>query len=287
MISPQVLAADVRALPPLSSAVHEVLRLLRVVNISAEALENAILRDAALTANLLRIANSPVFGLRRQVRTPSHAVVLLGHSRVRDLVVAAGLQATLPSELPGYHISASAFLSHSIAVGFLSERIGQHCLPGRDAPWLVAGLLHDIGKLILGRHLAEMEGELVSQLERRATLVAAERTVFGTDHTEVTALLGDSWHLPADIVAAATGHHAPDAYVGSANAFLVDVVHVADVTAHAIGYGEDVAGLARSLNQQAFGRLALKASTIEHITSMSLEALVETCRIATSEAPSP
>jgi putative nucleotidyltransferase with HDIG domain len=283
VIDPQSLAADARALPPLSSAVQEVLRLMRGVNTSAEALETAILRDAALTANLLRIANSPVFGLRRQVRSPSHAVTLLGHARVRDLVVTASLQATLPAELPGYRITASGFLSHSIAVAYLSERIGQQCLPGREAPWFVAGLLHDIGKLILSRHLAERQQDLASQLEQRATLVAAEQTLFGTDHTEVAEVIGNSWHLPPDIIGAATGHHDPNGHAKGSHAFLVDVVHVANVTAHAIGYGADVAGLARSVDPQAFTRLELRASIIERIASDALDALVEACRIVTPE----
>jgi len=284
MIDPRTLARDARALPPLSSAVQELMRLLRVVNTSADAIEKAMLIDAALTANVLRTANSPVFGLRRQVRSPSHAVTLLGHSRVRDLVVAAGLQATLPKELPGYRISATAYLTHCVAVGYLSERIGQQCLPGRDAPWFVSGLLHDIGKLILSRHLAERQDDLVSHLDQRATLVSAEQTLFGTNHTEVAAVIGSAWALPADIIGAATGHHEPDAHARQAYAHLTDVVHVANVTAHAIGYGEDVAGLARSLDQAAFRRLGLRASTIERIASESLDALVELCRTITAEA---
>jgi putative nucleotidyltransferase with HDIG domain len=283
MIDPRTLAADARALPPLSSAVHELLRLLRIANTSADAIEKAMLRDPALTANVLRTANSPVFGLRRQVRTPSHAVTLLGHARVRDLVVAAGLQACVPRELPGYGITASAFLSHSIAVGYLSERIGLFCLPGREAPWFVAGLLHDIGKLVLSRHLAERAQELESQLDQRVTLVSAERALFGTDHTEVAAVIGNSWHLPPDIIAAATGHHEPNDHVAVGHAWLTDVVHVANVTAHAIGYGEDVAGLARSPDPATFRRLQLKASSIERITSESLDTLVEICRIVARE----
>lgn len=283
MIDPRTLATDARALPPLSSAVQEVLRLLRVVNTSADVIERAMLRDASLTANVLRTANSPIFGLRRQVRSPSHAVTLLGHSRVRDLVVTAGLQGTLPKSFPGYQTTASAFQTHSIAVGFLAERIGQQCLPGREAPWFVAGLLHDIGKLILSRHLAERQQDLVTQLDQRATLISAERTLFGTDHTEVAAVIGKAWQLPPEIIAAATGHHDPNSHTDHPYAYLIDVVHVANATAHAIGYGADVAGLARAIDPVAFRRLDLKGSIIERITSESIDSLVEVCRIVTSE----
>jgi HD-like signal output (HDOD) protein len=147
----------------------------------------------------------------------------------------------------------------------------------------VAGLLHDIGKLVLSRHLAEREQDLVSQLDRRATLVGAERSLFGTDHTEVAAVIGQAWQLPPDIIGAATGHHAPNAHAKASHAHLTDVVHVADVTAHSIGYGEDIAGMARSLDPASFRRLDLRASVIERIASESLDALIEICRTITSE----
>jgi putative nucleotidyltransferase with HDIG domain len=287
MIDPHVLATDARALPPISTAAQDLMRLLRVVNTSADTIEQTMLRDASLTANVLRIANSPVFGLRRQVRSPGHAVTLLGHTRVRDLVVTASLQSTLPSAFPGYGITAAEFQRHSIAVAFLAERIGNHSLPGREAPWFVAGLLHDIGKLLLCRHLAERAKDLNAQLSHQSTLVSAEHALFGTDHTEVANVIGRAWQLPAEIIAAATGHHTPNDHAKSPHAYLIDVVHAANCAAHAMGYGADVAGLARALDAQVFQRLGLKPSVIEYLASEFLDPLKETLRVINSEVPTP
>jgi len=285
MIDSKVLAADARALPPLSQALHELLRLVHQPNVSAEQLEKAILRDAALTANLLRIANSPWFGLKRQVTSLAHAVTLVGLSRVNQMALTMSLQASLPQSLPGYGVTQSGFLAHSIAVGFLSERIGKVALPDKTAPYFVAGLLHDIGKLILARHLLEKQAQLTDGMLRNLTLLSAEREILGTDHTLVAQIVGTAWRLPPEVTAAAMGHHDPSGHLDSPFTGIIDVVHVANITAHALGYGRDVAGLARSPDPESFRRLGIRPSVMEHLVSECLEALVDACRAVTAEEP--
>jgi putative nucleotidyltransferase with HDIG domain len=283
MIDPKILAADARALPPLSQALHELLRLLRQPNVSAEQIERAVLRDAALTANLLRVANSPWFGLKRQVTSLAHAVTLIGLSRINQLALSMSLQASLPKSLPGYGLTQSGYLAHSIAVGFLAERIGKTIMPNKPYPFFVAGLLHDIGKLILARHVLEKPEGLDDGISRHLTLITAERELLGTDHTEVAAIVGKAWQLPVEVTEVAMAHHYPSNHSGSANSALIDVVHVANVTAHALGYGRDVAGLARAPEPETFRRLGIRPNLIEHIVSECLETLVDACRSATGE----
>jgi putative nucleotidyltransferase with HDIG domain len=285
VIDPKILSADARSLPPLSQALVALLRLLRQRDVTASQLEQAILRDAALSANILRIANSPWFGLKRQVSSLSHAVTLIGQSRIQELATTMSYLSTLPKELPGYGISQTGFLVHSIAVGFLAERIGTVTLQAPGTPLFVAGLLHDIGKLVLARHLAEQKAELVEGVAHHLTLVAAERDLLGTDHTEVAAFVGNAWQLPAEVTSVAGGHHTPSAHVDNPHSNLIDVVHVADITAHALGYGRDIAGLARAPDPETFQRLKIRPSVIERIVSECLEALVDTCRAATTEEP--
>jgi putative nucleotidyltransferase with HDIG domain len=284
MIEPKILVADARALPPLSPVLGELLRLLRMPKVSAEQLEKAVLRDAALTANLLRIANSPWFGLRRQVTSLAHAVTLVGLSRVNQLALTMSLQASLPKSLPGYGLSQSGYLAHSVAVGFLAEKIAKSVMPQRSGPYFVAGLLHDIGKLILARHILEKQRE-IDEKSQSLTLVCAEREVLGTDHTEVAAVVGNAWQLPKEVTAAATGHHLPSHFVDSPYSYLIDVVHVANMTAHALGYGRDTAGLARSPDPETFRRLAIRPAVIERIVSECLDSLVDVCHAAAAEEP--
>jgi putative nucleotidyltransferase with HDIG domain len=283
VIDPNILAQDARSLPPLSQTFMEVMRLLRQRDISVSVLEKTILRDASLTANLLRVANSSWYGLNRQVSSLAHAITLIGLKRVEELTVAMSYQAALPAQLPGYGLSRSGFLMHSIAVGFLSERIGKTIAPDSTEPLFIAGLLHDIGKLVLARFLGEQETTLKSKIANNLTLIAVERDILGTDHAEIGTLVGKAWQLPDEVTQVAVGHHDPNAYVGNPYSKLVDIVHVADITAHAVGYGQDVSGLARSPNPDTFHRLGIRTNVIEHVVSECLDEIVTACRAATTE----
>lgn len=278
MITPIALAADARALPPLSPAMFALMALLRKESTSADQIEQAILRDAALAANLLRIANSPVFALGRKVNSLSHALTLVGLTRLNQLAVTMSLQTSLPRSLPGYGITQQDFLVHSVAVAFLAERLGKLVFPDRALPFYLAGLLHDIGKLLLARHLQERSVDLKADLANDLSLIAAERDLLGTDHTEVASVLSKAWRLPEEVTLAAMGHHDPGRYLDSANSSIIDIVHVANVTAHALGYGGDVAGLARSPDPGTFRRLGVRPSVIEHLVSECLDSLASTCR---------
>jgi putative nucleotidyltransferase with HDIG domain len=287
MISPSVLAADARALPPLSQATFALIALMGKEETSAFQVEQAVRRDAALAANLLRTANSPWFGLGRKVTSLTHAINLIGFVRVHQLAMTMSLQASLPEALPGYGIARTDFVVHSIAVAFLAEHLGKRLELDAHVPYYVAGLLHDIGKLLLARHLQDRKTELVANLAHNLTLLDAERELLGTDHTEVAAVLGKAWNLPNEVIAAAVGHHDPSRYVEGPHSQLVDVVHVANITARALGYGQDVAGLARSPNPATFQRLGIRASSIEHVVSECVDTLAATCRAVVAEETTP
>jgi len=284
MIDSARLLASVRALPAFPAVLTELLRLLRDPKASTQQFERAMLRDPALTANVLRMANSSVFGLRRKVVDVAHAINLLGAARISELALTAGFRATLPESLPGYGLSRSSFLAHSVAVGLLAERIAKSQRILKGSPLFVSGLLHDIGKLVLASYLHEVETSLVEKLRGgHISLLNSEQELLGTDHTAVSALVGKHWGLPEELVAAAEGHHEPGKYAGSPQQQLVDVIHVANIAAHAFGYGYDVAGLARRPDHAAFGRLGLKIGDLERLASDVLEAVSEATRVLSRE----
>jgi HD-like signal output (HDOD) protein len=278
MINATTLAADACTLPPLSQATFELLPLLKTGKATSSQIEKALVRDPALAANLLRLTNSPAFGLGRQVASLTHAITLVGQARLGQLALTMSLQTVLPNSFPGYGISKNGFLAHSVAVAILTEKLGQTFAPDPECPYFVAGLLHDVGKLLLARYLSDRLPEVSADIAHHLTLIAAERDILGTDHTEVASILGKTWHLPPEVTAAALGHHFPDRYLDSPNLLITDIVHVADATAHSIGFGQDVAGLARSIQPGSFQRLGVRASNIERVVSECLESVVTSCR---------
>jgi HD-like signal output (HDOD) protein len=138
--------AQLKRLPTLPAAAARISDLAHDDTASARDWEMAIKPDPALTANLLRLANSSFFGYRGQIESARHAITLLGTKRVFDAAMGAGFAKVIPTSIPGYGLSAPAFWQHSTAVAILSERLAARLLGGAPALAFTSGLLHDIGK---------------------------------------------------------------------------------------------------------------------------------------------
>ena len=162
----------------------------------AEALE----QDPALCAKVLRVSNSAYFGMKRQVSTIKLAVVVLGLREIRDIAMGIALFDAVGA--PETEIrTASDIWNHALAVGAVARRLGNIVDPGFQDGAFVAGLLSDIGKMLL---LTVWEGQYAGIYQEHsktpARLVAAERERFGYSHAAVARALTDHWSLPQGLV---------------------------------------------------------------------------------------
>jgi putative nucleotidyltransferase with HDIG domain len=225
-----------------------------------------------MTANLLRLANSPFFGCRRQITSVRQAVTLLGAARVCDIASSAAFARTMPKTIPGYNVEARSFWTHCMAVAAVSERIAMEI--GLKAPSLTftAGLLHDVGKLVVGSYLMDESERIIAVLKtEETTLVDAERQALGTDHAEIGGMICDKWDLPDAIGAVVRMHHRPNDAMSDENTVLVDLVHAADCLAHMLGFGTDVGELSRRFDSSVTKRIGIKVQRLEHAASESIE----------------
>ncbi|HFQ13713.1 MAG TPA: HDOD domain-containing protein [Gammaproteobacteria bacterium] len=187
-------------------------RLLDDPDSTANRLAETISQDPGLTAQLLRMANSPVYGLSREVDTVARAVSIIGLKRLRYLVLATTSLKVFEG-IPNELFSMDDFWLHSLYCGLaakqLAERIGD--LPG-DALF-VAGQLHDIGQLLMYSRLPDLAREAVLHSIEEAEepdLYLSEREIIGFDHAQLGARLASDWHWPAMLVATIGGHHEPE-----------------------------------------------------------------------------
>jgi putative nucleotidyltransferase with HDIG domain len=273
VIAPALVLSRVKALPALSSTALQLASLARDDRSSAADFERVVRPDPALTANLLRVANSVYFGLRCRAESVRQAVTLLGVKRVSEIAAAVALSPLIPPRLPGYDVGASAFWLHSVAVAVLAEKLAARL--GRRCPDLTftAGLLHDIGKLAIGAFVADDAPSILVRARGGLPFVSAERVVLGVDHAEVGALVAEAWSLPAAAAAAARWHHAPGQVPADAPGDLVDLVHVADALAHSLGFGADAGELARGVDEGATERLGFRPRDLENTAGESLDAI--------------
>jgi HD-like signal output (HDOD) protein len=183
-------------LPVMSEVAHALIRTLNDESASAAQLETIIAKDPAMTATLLRLANSAQFGLSRQVLSLDHAVTLLGMSRVRTLALSSSMSIAFP-QVPG--LDRAVFWKFSMAcAGYAQWLAGAAGLDPQQA-WL-AGMMLRLGELLIGQRAPASLVEIEAQPSQVTTRWEREQRLLGFDEAQVTAVLARHWNFPEAIV---------------------------------------------------------------------------------------
>jgi putative nucleotidyltransferase with HDIG domain len=251
-------------LPTIPAAALAVMREAESSTSTASTVANHIAQDHALTARVLRLANSAYYGLSRQVDDLQEAVVVLGMRSVRNLAIVASTYPWMSVALRGYGLGPKMMWTHSFAVGVASQLLARQSGKADEDVAFTAGLLHNLGKLAMSIWL---EKRLTSMLQyamrENMTFDEVERKLFGYDHAEVGAYLGESWNLPARLVMAMRYHHNPDAC--EPHDAIVDCVHVGDYFTMSLGFGLGADGLRYEFFESALNRLAIPSKETDRL----------------------
>lgn len=240
----RALVGRVQTLPSLSSHQQELRDKLQGSEVSPKEIGEVISKDIAMSAKILQLVNSAFFGLRRQAATPAEAVVLLGLDTVRSLVLTMQLFSRVSkSEIKGF--SEAALLSHSVFVAVVAKKIAtaQGMQSAEAEGSYMAGLLHDVGKLVVASEMPE-QFATVQVMARQDGLSweEAERMVMGASHGEIGGYLLGLWGFAAPIVDAAVFHHRPGRH-RSERFTVLTAVHIANAIAHQDPGADDLVGL--------------------------------------------
>ncbi len=198
--------AGLTELPIASPVAARLLRVLDDPDASARELGQLIETDPALSMRVIRLANTPYYGLSRRVGSAWRAVTIIGFATVRAIAASAafGLFADQKHPLP------KDFWSHSMATAAGASVVARH-LGVQPGEAFSAGLLHDIGKALLFRHAPHAVARVKLRAEREhISYLDAERKELGTHHPQMASLALDALQFPADFVAAVFRHHEPD-----------------------------------------------------------------------------
>lgn len=209
-VTPQKLVQDVAGLISLPDVCIRVKEMVDSPAYSAADIGKVISQDAALTARLLRIVNSAFYNFPSKIETVSRAVTIVGNRELRDLVFAAtvaGIFEKISSEL----IDLESFWRHAVYCGIVSRIIATRCRVLHNERLFVAGLLHDIGRLVMAFKLADECRQILDyQAQEKLNLPDAERHVLGFDHAQVGSELMKAWSLPSSHQMSTLYHHHPD-----------------------------------------------------------------------------
>jgi putative nucleotidyltransferase with HDIG domain len=216
--------------PHTCTRVHE---LLEEDAASARELADVIAQDPSLTARLLRLVNSSYFGLARKADTLTRAITVVGLQELHNVVVAVAAGETF-RRLATTTVNIDSFWRHSLYTALVARMLAREAGLALPERMFVAGLLHDVGILVLDHRLPTTYGELLLAAGgEESRLHALEGESLGLDHAELGGELLHRWQLPPVLTAAIRRHHARDKAVDDETLLL----HIADLMAHQSGIG--------------------------------------------------
>ncbi len=207
---------------------------------SAADIGEVIGRDPALTAQLLRIANSSFFNFPSKIATVSRAITIIGERELRYLVLAMSAVRSF-ADVPADMINMATFWRHSVYTGVMARLIAKRCRVLHSERLFVTGLLHEVGLLILLNNETEREAKAMALLDEAGmALVEAEQKEFGFNHADVSRALLMSWNLPPELCEAVGCVYD----ISKAELAPLDsaIVHVADVLANRVEMSNDAGG---------------------------------------------
>jgi putative nucleotidyltransferase with HDIG domain len=218
----QQFRADViarKSLPTIPPVLTGIIALIDDDRAGAKKLVELIERDQALTARLLRLANSAFFGQARKVATIPRAVLLLGFSTVRNLALGVKVWDTLGAGVSRRELEA--LWVHAVQVAAVARVIARQQRQVNADEAFTTGLLHDVGQLVLALRFKELYWDTVRKATSTEHVAGLEQLNMGVDHAEVGAWLLEAWNLPALMVEAVRRHHDTDVRPGLAATIAV------------------------------------------------------------------
>lgn len=229
------LASQIQEISSLPTVALRVMEIAGDPHAGASDLKAAVEADPALCVRMLRCVNSAAFSLRREVSDVGQAIAFLGFSRVRDLAVTATVSDLFRSSTPVATYDRGGLWKHLAATAICSRMIAVRTrIQGFEDAFL-AGLLHDVGIILLDQHHHDPFKQVILSLTSHSTLCEVEQKFYGWNHAEFGARVGTQWRLPRTAISAVQFHHEPDQCLG-ADAPIVHCVSLANLVVTLKGY---------------------------------------------------
>lgn len=202
------LIGNIDDLPTIPKMGMRIVELASDPEVSINELSGAIHRDPPLAARVLKVANSPFYGVARHVDSLQLALVILGLNEVRNLALGVTFFNVMKSMNPEISLFRETFWFHSAASGVVARILGRKLDIRSEGTDFIAGLLHDMGKIVID---ACFGGKFVSVFDKTfkhaPPMIDAEKEIFGHTHEPIGAVLAEKWHLPQPICDAIAFHH--------------------------------------------------------------------------------
>ncbi len=262
MGSPEDIVKHELSLASFPDVYFKLKKLLESPSSSAKDIASVVSADVALSTKLLKLVNSPLFATSQKIDSIERAVSLVGEKELSNL--ALGIAAIRYfKDIPPELIDMQVFWRHSLSCAIFAKIISSFYKNTADEAMFTAGLLHDVGKLVLFKNMPYLSVEaLIFARENMVPLIEAEECVLGFTHTDISHLLMEKWEFPPSINDIVTHHHLPDRAKSLKEAAILQL---SDILANSVAIASGGTFVVPDINEDAFAQLNLPLDKIRPI----------------------
>lgn len=256
----------VKEIPPFPQTIMRILETINDDRTGAKDLEVEIMKDQGLTTKILKLANSAFYRGRREISTVADASVLLGFSAIQSMVLATVAGSLMNKELPGYALEKEALWKQSQISAIMTRTIAKKIKYSNPDQAYTAGLLRDIGKVVLDNYVEGAYDDINFLVENEGkSFIVAEEMILGYHHGQIGAKIAEKWNLPEELVEVIACHHNPA--VAFVNPELVAITHISDSLVMMMGIHIGIDGLAYEFFSDSVRMLGLDDNMLSEIMS--------------------
>jgi HD-like signal output (HDOD) protein len=262
------LVERIQGLPTLPSMLHNINQMILNPRTSAKEVAQVISVDPSLTAKVLRVVNSSFYGFPNRITTISHAIVILGFNTIKSIVLSSTIFDVFRRDAKPTDFDRREFWKHSIGCGAAAKVLGRRLGYPMLEELFIAGLLHDVGKIVMDQFLPDKFAEVLERVRANNLLISeGEAQVLGATHADVGAWLFERWNLSRGLIETVRCHHNPA--LAAETSKFAEIIHVADVLVRALRFGNGGDARIPSIDPAAWKSLGLQTSEFDEILAQT------------------
>jgi len=266
----------VKSLPTLPQVFHKIIETIERPESSAQDIKNIIMRDQSISAKILKVANSALYGQTKEVSDISNAIILLGFDTVKSIALSISVFSIFPKTEYNYtRFNRELFWIHSMASSETAVIIGDKIgYPKKDRAFIL-GIVHDIGKVFLEYYFSPEYKMVIAKVREEGCLIRnAEIEILNFDHSLIGGWLAEQWNFPESILSSIKFHHrinnAPQEFIEE-----VIITHLADIVARSAKIGSGGDDSIPKISDIVFRRTDLDQEIIEQIVQQIINKKIE------------
>lgn len=250
----------INKLPEVFHVAIKVSRMLDNFNVNIQELSQTINLDPALTTQLLKLSNSAHYGFSKEITSINDSVAKLGFKTLKSLIFVAIAQGILNHKIEGYSLEKGELWKNSISCAVYARFIAAKAGYKDPETAFTAGLLRDIGKLVIHEYVGEKQQEILKLVNlNRVPFLEAEEIVMGFNHCVIGGTLAEKWNFPDALTESIKYHHSPQKAIaaGCSDIDLISIIHIADSITNILGTGLGLDGMMYNFELSAYDKLNL------------------------------